>query len=78
MIDIDYLVTLTRVGHFPTELSREIAIEKNITTVTELDAFVEREERIRSVADVLPDMYRDADPRVRRQQAIEILERMEG
>lgn len=30
MHDLDYLVTLTRLGHFPTELSRQIAVEKGI------------------------------------------------
>lgn len=52
MHDLDYLVTLTRLGHFPTELSRQIAVEKGII-------FVEGEERIR------------------RQQAIDYLKRME-
>lgn len=64
MHDLDYLVTLTRLGHFPTELSRQIAVEA-------LNIFVEREERIRKVADALPD------PAVRRQQAIDYLKRME-
>lgn len=52
MHDLDYLVTLTRLGHFPTELSRQIAVEKGITTV-------EGEERIRKVADALPDILRE-------------------
>lgn len=59
MHDLDYLVTLTRLGHFPTELSRQIAVEKGITTVEALNIFVEGEERIR------------------RQQAIDYLKRME-
>lgn len=71
MHDLDYLVTLTRLGHFPTELSRQIAVEKGITTVEALNIFVEGEERIRKVADALPD------PAVRRQQAIDYLKRME-
>ena len=36
MHDLDYLVTLTRLGHFPTELSRQIAVEKGINTVEAL------------------------------------------
>lgn len=59
MHDLDYLVTLTRLGHFPTELSRQIAVEKGITTVEALNIFVEGEERIRKVADALPDIYRE-------------------
>lgn len=41
MHDLDYLVTLTRLGHFPTELSRQIAVEKGINTVEALNIFVE-------------------------------------
>lgn len=59
MHDLDYLVTLTRLGHSPTELSRQIAVEKGINTVEALNIFVEGEERIR------------------RQQAIDYLKRME-
>lgn len=77
MHDLDYLVTLTSLGHFPTELSRQIAVEKGITTVEALNIFVEGEERIRKVADALPDIYRESDPAVRRQQAIDYLKRME-
>lgn len=73
MHDLDYLVTLTRLGHFPTELSRQ----KGINTVEALNIFVEGEERIRKVADALPDIYRESDPAVRRQQAIDYLKRME-
>ena len=77
MHDLDYLVTLTRLGHFPTELSRQIAVEKGINTVEALNIFVEGEERIRKVADALPDIYRESDPAVRRQQARDYLKRME-
>lgn len=77
MHDLDYLVTLTRLGHFPTELSRQIAEEKGINTVEALNIFVEWEERIRKVADALPDIYREADPAMRRQQAIDYIKRME-
>lgn len=56
MHDLDYLVTLTRLGHFPTELSRQIAVEKGINTVEALNIFVEGEEHIRKVADALPDI----------------------
>lgn len=59
MHDLDYLVTLTRLGHFPTELSRQIAVEKGINTVEALNIFVEGEERIRKVADALPDILRE-------------------
>lgn len=34
-------------GHFPTELSRQIAVEKGINTVEALNIFVEGEEHIR-------------------------------
>ena len=77
MHDLDYLVTLTGLGHFPTELSRQMAVEKGINTVDDLNLFVEEEERIRRVADALPDIYRESDPVVRRQQAIDYIKRME-
>lgn len=47
------------------------------TYVEALNIFVEGEERIRKVADALPDIYRESDPAVRRQQAIDYLKRME-
>ena len=52
-------------------------VEKGITTVEALNIFVEGDERIRKVADALPDIYRESDPAVRRQQAIDYLKRME-
>lgn len=67
------LVLRTKYGRFPTKLEYTLAQKKIFSTPKELEAFLDREERIRKVADSLPDSWRVSDPLVRRERAIEYL-----
>lgn len=75
-IKLDKLVLRTKYGRFPTSLEYKLAQQKTFDTPEELERFLDREEHIRRVADSLPDSWRVSDPALRREHAIEYLQKV--
>lgn len=70
------LLLQTRYATFPNRLIRELALEREFSTAKELEDFIAKEEFLCRVADTLPDEWRVANPRERRENALKYVRAM--